>query len=69
MTDVGHIFDDDFFGDIVDTPKEGTEQHKRRECLKSVIDKGKGHLLGKWTHERQAMKPLTKSMLNTGCVN
>ena len=47
MTDVGHIFDDNFFGDIVDTPKEGTEQHKKREYLKSVIDKGKGHLLGK----------------------
>ena len=26
---------------------------KRRECLKSVIDKGKAYLLGhKWTHER-----------------
>ena len=45
--------DDGFFGDIVDTPKEGTEQHKKRECLKSVIDKGKAQLLGhKWTHER-----------------
>ena len=53
MTDVGDIFDDDFFGDIVDTPKEGIEQHKKRECLKSAIDKGKGYLLGtKWTHER-----------------
>ena len=39
-----------FFGDIVDTPKEGIEQHKKRECLKSVIDRGKlGH---KWTHEK-----------------
>ena len=37
MTDVGDIFDnDDFFGDIVDTPKEGTEQHKKRGCLKDV---------------------------------
>ena len=52
MTDVGDIFDDDLFGDIVDTPKESTEQHKERECLKSVIDKGKGHLLEKWTHEK-----------------
>ena len=53
VTDVGDIFDDDdFFGDIIDTPKEGIEQHKQLECLKSVIDKGKGHLLGKWTHER-----------------
>ena len=53
MTDVGDILnDDEFFGDIVDTPKEGIEQHKKRECLKSVIDKGNGHLLGKWTNER-----------------
>ena len=52
-TDVGDTFDDDVFGDIVNTPKEGIEQHKKRECLKSVIDKGKGYLLGsKWTHER-----------------
>ena len=36
-----------------DTPKEGTEQHKKREYLKSVMDKGKGYLLGsEWTHER-----------------
>ena len=42
--------DDDFFGDIVDTPKEGIEQNRKRECLKSVINKGKAHLLGhKWT--------------------
>ena len=53
MTYVGDISnDDDFFGDIVDTPKEGIEQHKKRECLKSLIEKGKAHLLGKWTHER-----------------
>ena len=52
MTDVGDIFDDDFFGDIVDTPKEGIEQHKKREYLKNVINKGRTHLLGhKWTHE------------------
>ena len=53
MAGVGDIFDDDFFGDVVDTPKEGIEQHKKRECLKSAIGKGNGHLLGsKWTHER-----------------
>ena len=54
MADVGDILnDDDFFGDVVDTPKEGIEQHKKRECLKSVIDKGKAHLLGHiWTHGR-----------------
>ena len=53
ITDVGDVSNnDDFFGDIVDTSKEGTERHKKRECLKSVIDKGKEHFLGKWTHER-----------------
>ena len=54
MADVGDILnDDDFFGDVVDTPKEGTEQHKKREELNGVIDKGKVHLLGhKWIHER-----------------
>ena len=47
MADVEDILsDDDFFGNIVDTPKEGIEQHKKQECLKSVIDKGKVHLLG-----------------------
>ena len=53
MADVKNILnDDDFFRDI-DTPKEGIEQHKKPECLKSVIDKGKAHLLGsKWTHGR-----------------
>ena len=53
MTDVGAILNnDEFFGDTVDTPKEGIEQHKKRECLKSVMDKGKGYLLGsKSTHE------------------
>ena len=52
--DVGNILnDDDFFGDAVDTPKEGLEEHKKRECLKSVIGKGKTHLLGhKWTEGR-----------------
>ena len=51
MSDVENILNDvDFFGDIVDTPKEGIKQHKKRECLKSDIDKGKlGH---KWMHGR-----------------
>ena len=51
MDDVGDILnDDEFFGDVVDTPKEGTEQRKKGECLESVIDKGK---LGyNSTHER-----------------
>ena len=30
MTDVGDILNDnEFFGDIIDTPKEGIEQHKK----------------------------------------
>ena len=30
MTDIEDILnDDDFFGDIVDSPKEGIEQHKK----------------------------------------
>ena len=54
MATVENILSDGgFFGDIVDTPREDTEQHKKRECLKSVIDKGKVHLLGqKWIHGR-----------------
>ena len=36
MADVGDILnDDEFFGDVVDTPNEGTEQHKKGECLES----------------------------------
>ena len=56
MADVGDILNDnEFFGDVVDTPKEGIEQHKKREELKSVMDKGKAHLLGhKSTHGRVA---------------
>ena len=47
MADVENILnDDDFFGDIVDTPKEGIEQDRKRECSKSVISKGKVYLLG-----------------------
>ena len=44
--------DDEFFGDTVDTPKEGVEQHRKRECLKGAISKGKAYLLRgkqKWT--------------------
>ena len=50
MTDVEDIFGNDFFGDIADTPKESTEQHEKREYLKSVI--GKGKLEHKWPHGR-----------------
>ena len=53
MTDAGDIFDDNFLGNIVDTPKEGIEQHKEQEFLKGAIDKSKRYLLGsKCTHER-----------------
>ena len=42
MVSVGDILnDDEFFGDVVDTPKEGIELHKKREELKGVIGKGK----------------------------
>ena len=47
MADVENILnDEEFFGDAVDTPKEGAEQHRKRECLKDVISKGKAYLLG-----------------------
>ena len=47
MADVGDILNDD---DVIDIPKESIEQHKKREELTSVIDKGKlGH---KWRHRR-----------------
>ena len=54
MADVGDILNDnEFFGDVVDTPQEGSEQHKKREELKGVMGKGKAHLLRhKWTHGR-----------------
>ena len=54
MANVENILnDEDFFGEIVDTPKEGIEQHRKRECLKSVVGSGKAYLLGrKWTHEK-----------------
>ena len=41
--------DNKFFGDIVDTTKEGIEQHKKQEELKDAVDKGR---LYKWTHRR-----------------
>ena len=63
MADVGNILhDDDFFGDTVDTPKEGIEQHRKLVCLRSVISKGKAYL-------RPATKLLTKRILNTSSMN
>ena len=35
MASVENILNDGFFGDIVNTPKESSEQHKKRESLKS----------------------------------
>ena len=54
MTDVENMLNDhDFFGHVIDTPREGIEQHRKRECLKGVISKGKTYLLGhKWTPEK-----------------
>ena len=54
MADVGDILsDNEIFGDAVDTLNEGIEEHREREELKGVIDKGKAHLsVHKWTYRR-----------------
>ena len=54
MADVENILnDDEVFGDIVDTPKEGIYQHRKRGCLKSAIGSGKAYLLGrKWRRKK-----------------
>ena len=54
MTDVENTLNnDDFFGDTIDTPREDIVQHRKRECWKSVIGRGKAYLLGsKWTKEK-----------------
>ena len=54
MDDVENILnDDEFFGDIVDTPKEDIDQHRKRKYLKSVTSQGKPNLLGhKLTQEK-----------------
>ena len=51
MADAGGILNDnEFFRDVIDTPKEGIEQHRKRKELKDVIYMCKAHLLGhKWT--------------------
>ena len=62
MADASDILnDDDFFGDIVDTPKEGIEQHKKQEEL--VI--GKGKLRHKWAHgmvDKASDKTINKTL-------
>ena len=41
MTHVGDILnDDDFFSDIVDTPKEEIEQHKKTRMFKECNRQG-----------------------------
>ena len=54
MTDVENMLNnDEFFGNIVDTSKEGIEQHRKQEFLKTVLGSGKAYLLGhKWTQEK-----------------
>ena len=67
MTDVGDIFDYEFFGDIVDTPKEGIEQHTKRECLKSVMGRGEAYLLeSKWTQEK--VDKASDQIINKTCA-
>ena len=53
IADVANTLDtDEFFEDTVDTQKERVDQHRKQECLKGAISKGKAYLLGqkqKWT--------------------
>ena len=45
MADVENILnDDEFFGDIVDTPKEGIDQHKKTRMLKECHRQWQGLL-------------------------
>ena len=46
MSGVGDILNDEDSFDTVDTPKEGIDQYKKPESLKSVFDRGKVHLSG-----------------------
>ena len=68
MADLGDILNNNkFFGDIIDTPYESTKQHRKRECLKDVISKGKAHLLGhKWTYE--SVEKASDETINKGYV-
>ena len=45
MADEEILLNNECFGDTVNTPKEGIEQYRKRECLKSVISHGKAYLL------------------------
>ena len=56
MVDVENILnDDEFFRDTFDTPKS-IDQHRKQECLKSVIGSGKGYLLGRKCAQEQVNK-------------
>ena len=68
MADAENILnDEDFYGDIVHTPKKDIEQHKKRDCLKSVIGRGKVYLLGiKWTQEK--VDKASDETINKRCV-
>ena len=47
MSDAENILNnDEFFAYRIDTPKKDIDQHKKRECLKPAISKGKVYLLG-----------------------
>ena len=37
--------EENFFADTVNAPKEGIEQYRKQECLKSAISKEKVYLL------------------------
>lgn len=56
MAEVENILNnEEYFGDNVDTPKDGVEQHMKPECLNGAISKGKAYFLGgkrKWTRKR-----------------
>ena len=70
MTDIENMLNnDELFADTVDTPKEGVEQYKKREFLKSAISKAK--VLGgkkQWTHEKvdKALGKHVISLYSTG---
>ena len=56
MADAEKVLNDgmkSFSDNTVDTPEKGVEQHKKRDCLKCSISKGKAYLLGgKWTQKK-----------------
>ena len=62
--------DDEFFADTVNTPKEGVEQHRKRKCLKTRINRYMYLLVGKKPTTRVRIdkartKLLIKHVLNT----